>query len=184
MACIASPQDVSKNFELCCISCCWRLSIYNFQTWAASDFVPIEGQLVVFLALTGQMSHTRVWLGKYNPSLPSRASPDPVRPYTTDCTGIPKPAWHPHGTVWCKTERADVPMPVCNPLGHLGCPHVNLAEPVRYMYGILQPRDQRTHRFPIERRMHVTTTTRNAYEWSRAVGLGEPYGHMTIGKSV
>ena len=41
-ACIAIPHDVSKNFELCHG---WRLSIYTFQTWATSDFVPIEGQL-------------------------------------------------------------------------------------------------------------------------------------------
>ena len=73
--------------------------MYNFQTWATSDFMPIEGQLVVFLALTGQMSHNRVWIGKYNPSVYSRASPDPVMPCTTDRTGISKPARHPHGTV-------------------------------------------------------------------------------------
>ena len=92
MACIASPHDVSKHFKLCRISCGWRLSMYNFQTWATSDFVPTKVQLVVFLALTGQMSHNCVWLGKYNPSVYSRASPDPVRSCTTDRTGIPKPA--------------------------------------------------------------------------------------------
>ena len=41
-ACIASPHDVSKNFVLCrCrISHGWRLSMYNFQTWATNNFDP------------------------------------------------------------------------------------------------------------------------------------------------
>ena len=43
--------------------------MYNFETWAKSDFVPIEGQLVVFLVLMGQMLHNRVWFDKYNPSV-------------------------------------------------------------------------------------------------------------------
>ena len=28
--------------------------------------------------------------------------------------------------------------------------------------------------------MHVTATSRNAYEWSRAVGLGKPYGPSSM----
>ena len=96
-----SPHDVSKNFELCGRRTTrgWRFSMFNFQTWATKDFVPIEGQLVVLLTLTGQMSHNRIWLGKYDPSVHSRASPDPERRCTTDRMGIPKPARHPHGTV-------------------------------------------------------------------------------------
>ena len=62
--------------------------MYSFQTWATSDFVPKEGQLVVFLALTGQMSHNHICFGKYNPSVHSRASPDPVRSRITDRPGI------------------------------------------------------------------------------------------------
>ena len=37
------------------------------------------------------MLNNRVCLGKYNLSMHSLATPDPVRPCTTDCTGIPKP---------------------------------------------------------------------------------------------
>ena len=77
------------------------------EGWAYTTFrhelpvipCPLEGQLVVFLALTGQMSHNRVWLGKCNPSVHSRASQNPVMPCTTDRTDIPKPARRPHGTV-------------------------------------------------------------------------------------
>ena len=103
--------------------------MYNFQTWATSDFMPIEGQLVVFLALTGQMSHNCVWLGKYNQRVQSRAC-------ITDRTDIPKPTW----------DRMDVLMHVWNPQGPLVCPHMNLTEPVRFTYGIFQPLDQRTRR--------------------------------------
>ena len=73
--------------------------MYNFQTWVTSDFVPKDDQIVVVLAITGQMLLNRVWLGKYKPSVHSRSSPDPVRPCTTDRTGIPKSARHSHGNV-------------------------------------------------------------------------------------
>ena len=61
---------------------CWhrisrgrRLSVYNSQTWATNDFVPIEGRLVVFLVLTGRMSHNCLWLGKYNSRVHSTHGP-------------------------------------------------------------------------------------------------------------
>ena len=138
--CITSPHDVSENFELCGrrISLGWRLSMFNFQTWATNDFVPTEGQLIVLVSLTGHMSHNRVWLGKYNPSVHSRASPDPVRPYTTDRTGTASAR---DRTVPAKLNVRMFPW---NPQWPLGYPHVNLTEHVRYTYGILQPRDKRT----------------------------------------
>ena len=72
----------------------WTTSRYGLN-----DFVPTEVQLVVLLALTGRMSHSRVWPGKYNPNVHFLASSDPERRCPTDRTGIPKPARHPHGTV-------------------------------------------------------------------------------------
>ena len=122
--CIVSPHDVSKNFGLCRISRGWRWSMFNFQTWATSEFVPIEGQLVVFLALTGQMSHTHVWLGKYSPSVHSRVSPDPVSHAPLIVRVFPSPhGIHtgPYGSR--KSERTAVPMPVWNPQRPLRCPH-------------------------------------------------------------
>ena len=84
--------------------------MYNFKTWATNDFVPIEGQLVVLLALTGQMLHNRVWFGNYNLSVHSRAlparSPLIVRVFPSS-HGIRMGSYNSR-----KTERTDVPMPI------------------------------------------------------------------------
>ena len=128
--------------------------MYNFQTWTTSNFVPIEGQLVVFLAIMGQMSHSRVWLGAYNPSVHSWASSDVVRPCTTDQTGITKPAQHPHWTVrfpqsWkygCPYAR----------MKSTGAPRVPACEPYetckvyeRYLATPWPKNTQITHRTPV-----------------------------------
>ena len=40
-----------------------------------------------------------------------------------------------------------------------------------------------THMGTLRARMHVTTTSHNAYEWSRAAELGESYEPIAFGKS-
>ena len=106
--------------------------IYNFQTWATSDFVPIEGQFVVFLALTDQI----IVFGLVNITRACTRGPHlaPKGPASLIVRIFPSPhgiRTGPYGSR--KTERTDVPLPIWNPQGPLGCLLVNLTKPVKYM---------------------------------------------------
>ena len=119
------------------------------------------------------MSHNCVWHGKYNPSVHSRTSPDPVRPCTTERL-FPSPHGidtGPYGSR--KAEHTDVPMPVWNPQGPLGCPNVygTCEIHVRYL-ATLWPKNMPVCMWPQHR---IMTKPHPTYEWYRAVGLGEPY---------
>ena len=73
--------------------------MYNFQTLATSHFVPIEGQLVVFLALMGQML-----------SMHSRDSLDHVRSCTIERTDVPMSVRNPQGPLRCPNVNLTEPV--------------------------------------------------------------------------
>ena len=168
---IASPHDVDEIWIVPYIP---RLKVEHVQIWATSDSGPIEGQLVVFLALTGQMSHNRVWLGKYNPSVHSRASPDPVL----------KDLHHwSHRYFQARTASArDRTVPAKLNVRMFQCPygiHRGFRVLAREPHGIFKVH-VRYLATPWPNNTQITRTPvgmwpqRNAYERSRAVGRGEP----------